>query len=460
MHNTTGHGALYAMLEELKRARALKLYRRAMWRVHNALKTFCIMTEPLSALRTSSDDSLRGFHEEIEFRLGENGSYAGRKVWEAAFRFCRDIVSSAMSEHIALIEQKAVKSGCPELVRKILEEKLNIDQRRDQIKSQQDVANFVSDAAKCIYDVTATTFFEWSESVSSDDASSKGLLHAMCESIVKRWNSMMVKKGDDGFEYVVRKQLADLMGDEMDPERAMMRSFIQLAMLKFKLGPASDRAYLESSSTHRVVMALWQDCRKKIAFDMTKQLKNITVAIMCAHQDNESGTPVPTPDGVEAFMQYTINAFSASACTTHDLLLDTLERTVTQWFEAPTKSASEDAHRACIACVHPFVKKQVMPEFRKVVARPSMLSATRPHVTRDDDRCPWHGGGAPTRQDGKIAKPHRCVKHRLASVRALKESAAKAHGRRAEAVERRRRARRPRRVPLEGVHADVDGGRR
>lgn len=382
VHNTTGHGSLYAILDELKRARALKLYRRATWRVHNALKTFCIMTEPLSALPTSSDDSLRGFHEEIEFRLGDNGSYAGRKVWEAAFRFCRDIVSSGLSEHLALIEHEMIKSGSPDFVRKILVEKLNMDQRRDEIKSQDDIAKFVSDAAKCIYDISTTTLFEWSDSVSSDNALAKGLLYVMCDNIVQRWNSLMVKRGIDGFESTVRKQLEDLVGDEMDPDRALMRSFIQLAMMKFKLGPAADRAYLVNSTTHRSVMALWQECRKKIISDITKQLKNITVAIMCAHQDNESGTPVPTPEGVEAFMQYTINAFSASTCTTHDLLLDTLERTVTQWFETPAKSASEDAHRACIACIHPFAKKQVMPEFRTVAARPQMLSLIDPDLQR------------------------------------------------------------------------------
>ena len=390
VREVTGHACLYSILDELKHARDLKLLRRSTRKVHDALQTFCKMAEPLVALPSSCDDSLRGFHDEIEFRLGEDASYAGRKVWEAAYRFCRETVSSALSESIKSLEAHAIKYGDAKLVRTVLTKTLNreksLELRRQEIRTQKDVEDFIMDAKSSMLQIIGSTFdgaFKTTKNDSSE--ASIGSLLSLCNSVLRHWAAQMMDDKDDCFEAMMKERFTNLVGEKKDPSRAMMRSFMRMALRNFKLTARASKAYTPNRSIARDTEALHQKCMKRINAVVNKQVKAIAEGCLCAHwnhDDEGHDALTPTPEGVDAFMVYTINAFSLSACTMYDLIVDEVEQTIIQWFEPLARRASEDVHKSCLSCVRPYVKKQVMPEFRTLVARPQMVRAIEQDLSR------------------------------------------------------------------------------
>ena len=248
--SVTGHGALYAELARLKRARTLKFIRRATRRAHDALHAFCVAAEPLNALRESSDDSLRGFHDELEFCLGVNGAYAERRAYETALSFCRGVVADALKDSIEPLAERAIEATRGVLRRRLAERRVSAVAARDSFGGRRPRLHLSSDARVQRYPLE------------------RSLRCAVRRDVVVQadgWITRRVRSpwrvdgpaaprrdgaedgdgrgGETAFESLVRRTIMDLGGEETDPKRAMTRALIAMSLSKFTLGSGLKKAY-------------------------------------------------------------------------------------------------------------------------------------------------------------------------------------------------------------------------
>ena len=383
VQSITGHGSLNATLEELKRARQLKAMRRVTRRVHDVLKAFCVAAEPLCALPTCSDDSLRGFYDDIEFRLGEGGAYAARRVYELAHQFCTRVIAVSMKVAMEPLDIHAIKHGRAAVVREVLTKNLRPEERIHDIRTPADVRGFIIEAVDYFGKVLEATFY-FNFNGKNTPQKPRGLLFQVCESVNAAWCHSLVSDQSTGelmFGALVKNQIASLAGPEDDPKRAMMRALFNLALTKFKLSPAHRYAYMNSAKVAgESTTRLWLECTKNIQIEINRQLKSVTAGLMCAFHPLDETTEVPPPEGVRAMMTDVINAISHTACTMNDLIIEKATKEIEKFYTPYILIASEDAMQACLTCMSPYVKKQVMPEFRARVAKPSMFTVISPDV--------------------------------------------------------------------------------
>ena len=383
VQSITGHGSLYATLEELKRARQLKAMRRVTRRVHDILKAFCVAAEPLCALPTCSDDSLRGFYDDIEFRLGEGGAYAARRVYELTHQYCTRVIRVSMKVAMKPLDIHAIKHGRAAVVREVLTKNLRPEERIHDIQTLADVRRFIIEAVDYFAKVLEATFY-FNFNGKNTPQKPRGLLFQVCEHVNSAWHHALVSNNSDGdlmLGVLVKNQIASLAGDEDDPKRAMMRALFNLAVTKFKLSPSHRYAYMNSAKfAGESTMRLWLECTKKIQIEINRQLKSVTAGLMCAFHPLDEITEVPPPAGVRAMMTDVIDAISYTACTMNDLIIETATKEIENFYTPYILIASEDAMQACLTCMNPYVKKQVMPEFRARVAKPSMFTVVSPDL--------------------------------------------------------------------------------
>lgn len=391
----TGHGALYAELARLKRARTLKFIRRATRRAHDALSAFCVAAEPLNALPESSDDSLRGFHDELEFCLGADGAYAERRAYETALSFCRGIVTDALGESIDALAERATDATTFDSLRRRLREAVRLDERPLEIRARDDARRFILDVTEAARDALSSVFFDVSseEDPSSSSSSGKtpsGGLRDACVVLTRRWSEALLAESEDGrgetaFESLARRTIMDLGGEETDPKRAMTRALIAMSLTKFKLGAGLKKAYHHApeSRDRDATRRLWTECAKKAKTELGTQIKALTQGLLCAYHTNEADDAIigdVTREGIDAFAAECVDAVAYAARGAALAVVAVVEREAKRWFDAPSLAASEDALRACSTCVKPYVQKQIMPEFRARVAKRRMLAAIEPDV--------------------------------------------------------------------------------
>jgi len=387
----TGHGALYAELARLKRARTLKFIRRATRRAHDALSAFCVAAEPLNALPESSDDSLRGFHDELEFCLGPDGAYAERRAYETALSFCRGVVADALGDSIDALAERANDATTFDALRRRLREAVGLGERPLEIRARDDARRFILDVTAAARDALSNVFFDASsEDSSSSRKTPSGGLRDACVVLTRRWSEALLSeteesRGETAFESLVRRTIMDLGGEETDPKRAMTRALIAMSLTKFKLGAGLKKAYHHAPESRErdATRRLWTECAKKARTELATQIKALTQGLLCAYHTNEADDAIigdVTREGIDAFAAECVDAVAYAARGAAHAVMDVVEREAKRWFDAPSLAASEDALRACSTCVKPYVQKQIMPEFRARVAKRRMLAAIEPDV--------------------------------------------------------------------------------
>ena len=385
--SVTGHGALYAELARLKRARTLKLIRRATRRAHDALHAFCVAAEPLNALPESSDDSLRGFHDELEFCLGVNGAYAERRAYETALSFCRGVVTDALKDSIEPLAERAIEATRADVLRRRLAEAARLGESPLEIRSADDARAFICRVTRAFSDILSNVLFDAPCEETSSSKPTGGLRDA-CVASTRRWSDALLAEtraedGDDrggetAFESLVRRTIMDLGGEETDPKRAMTRALIAMSLSKFTLGSGLKKAYARPDAARR----LWTECARRAKAELATQIKALTQGLFCAYHSNDADDVVGdvTREGVDAFAAECVDAVAYAARATTHAVVDVIEREARRWFDEPAFAASEDALRACATCVKPYVQKQIMPEFRERVAKSRMLAVIAPDV--------------------------------------------------------------------------------
>lgn len=372
--SVTGHGALYRCLEDLKLARRLKIIRRATRRVHTQLEAFRTCAEPLHLLPKSDDDALRGFHDDLEFSLGEGGAYAARKMFETATKFCLDSITARRDTVLKKLDDRVKEMGRPTVVREVLSASAMSEDKLKAVTKSQDVHNMFVELVGNFEDAIRAIF-----TLRLDGSGSKyaphGMLYAAVSDLVDHWHdSIISNSGDSALTRRVKDTFANLAGDEKDPQRATLRSLLDLSLRKFKLSAARSRGYINISGGRKEhKLRLWNTVSRAIASTMTKQTKAILTGLTLAYDGKGYEGCEPTPEGVLHCARDSVSLLSLCACTLNDVIMESVEVEIIKWFQTHVNAAAEDHKTSIMECILPYVKKQVMPEFRALVAKPSML---------------------------------------------------------------------------------------
>ena len=372
--SVTGHGALYRCLEDLKLARRLKIIRRATRRVHAQLEAFRTCAEPLHLLPKSDDDTLRGFHDDLEFSLGEGGAYAARKIFETATEFCLDSIKARRDIALKALDDRVKEMGRPTVVREVLSASAMSEDKLKGVTAPQDVHNMFVELVGNFEDAIRAIF-----TLRSDGSRNKyaphGMVYAAVSDLVDHWHdSIISNSGDSALTRRVKDTFANLAGDEKDPQRATLRSLLDLSLRKFKLSAARSRGYINISGGRKEhKLRLWNSVSRAIASTMTKQTKAILIGLTIAYDGKGYEGCEPTSEGVLNCARDSVSLLSLCACTLNDVIMESVEVEIIKWFQTHINAAAEDHKTSIMECILPYVKKQVMPEFRTLVAKPSML---------------------------------------------------------------------------------------
>jgi hypothetical protein len=189
------------------------------------------------------------FYDDIEFRLGEGGAYAARRVYELAHQFCTRVIAVSMKVAMEPLDIHAIKHGRAAVVREVLTKNLRPEERIHDIRTPADVRGFIIEAVDYFGKVLEATFY-FNFNGKNTPQKPRGLLFQVCESVNAAWCHSLVSDQSTGelmFGALVKNQIASLAGPEDDPKRAMMRALFNLALTKFKLSPAHRYAYMNSA---------------------------------------------------------------------------------------------------------------------------------------------------------------------------------------------------------------------
>ena len=365
VQNVTGHGSLYAELETLKHARMLKFVRRVAKRVHDALMNFCAAAGPIHALPECSDESLRGLHESLEVSFGEQADYAGKVILRDATQFLKRTFATHFISSFDKFSARATQDYRPSFKSTVEATLANV-----QTLGAASVPLVIERAVSAVEALYRNAFSLPTEGKRSDE-----LLKA-CVTFVDGWYHIVATEGEQSLSYFVQRTLLDLTGKEADPRCAILRAVVTAVLNKLKLSQASKSGYLSVKGKREAAEALHKAVVKALEKELLNQTKAISAGLMSLFsvENPDELNDEWTKEQMREVVSGCSTLASLSSITVADALADALYESVTAWMYPAVTLGTKDAMKCAQNCLMPLVRKQLVQEFRALVARPSMLT--------------------------------------------------------------------------------------